>query len=89
MSLACTSAPCPGVAAQVELPGATHGQQGLVARRSRAELQGRFVPLSAAGVPGDSCSSLSIVKRKLRANPCATAWLGTQSVQIPVPALSC
>lgn len=28
MSLACTSAPCPGVAAQVELPGATHGLPG-------------------------------------------------------------
>lgn len=63
-------------------------EPGLGASTSRAKLRVRFVPLSAAGVPGVSYSTLSIIKRKLRANPCATTWLGTQSTKIPVPALS-
>lgn len=44
----------------------------------------KFIPLSAAGVPRDSCSTLSFIKRKPRANPCATTWLG-KKVQNPSP----
>lgn len=70
---------------QVWVPG---GPVGSVHSCHRAEMQGSFVPLSPAGVPGDSCSTLSIIKRKLWANPCATTWLGKQRAKIPVPALS-
>lgn len=60
-----------------------HSSCGSIHSCHRAELQGRIVPLSAAGLPGDSCSNLSIIKRKLKTNSCATTWLGTQGAKIP------